>query len=362
MQNAGGVRCRRPRLVTLARQGNERENQIISNQTSLVDRFNTGTLRHASTAGLEYAYEEQFAPTLGGVGTRAPGQHLHAEPERSGHRLRRRSERAPSPRAGRTRWPVYAFDTVDFGRSRWQVTGGLRFEHYDTEFRAVDATQVDDDESGRQDGLVSGKAGHRLQGRSQRQRLSSRTAHRDAAGHGQLHAQRAGQQPEQSRTSKPQESTNLEVGSKWDFAGGRLLADRRGVPHQEQERHLHGRRDRGAADLQPGRRAARRRRDARRARAASRDNWQVLGELRVSRHRSRSRRARQQRQPPDADAGVLRQPLDHLPPAGAADGRRRRAGDRRGVHQRREHDQGARLSPRRRAGRVRGQHAPQPAA
>ena len=68
---------------------------------------------------------------------------------------------------------------------------------------------------------------------------------------------------------KPQESTNFEVGAKWDLADGRLSLNRRGVPHGQQERHLHRRRDRDAAGLQPGRRAARERRHGRRRSAGS---------------------------------------------------------------------------------------------
>ena len=58
--------------VTLARQGNERENTMISNQTTGNARFSTGGLRHASTFGLEYSSEKQVAPVLTGLGTRAP--------------------------------------------------------------------------------------------------------------------------------------------------------------------------------------------------------------------------------------------------------------------------------------------------
>ena len=59
-------------LVTIARQGNDRENSIFSNQTSLTDRFTTGGLRHAASLGVEITHEEQFAPTLTGLGTRLP--------------------------------------------------------------------------------------------------------------------------------------------------------------------------------------------------------------------------------------------------------------------------------------------------
>ncbi|MCC6991957.1 MAG: TonB-dependent receptor plug domain-containing protein, partial [Acidobacteria bacterium] len=59
-------------LVTVARQGNERENTIASNQTTVVSRFTTGRLRHGLSGGVEVVRENQFAPSMVGLGTRAP--------------------------------------------------------------------------------------------------------------------------------------------------------------------------------------------------------------------------------------------------------------------------------------------------
>ena len=67
-------------LVTVARQGNERENTVVSNQTSMTGRFATGGLRHAANVGVEITSEEQFAPTLTGLGTRAPVDIFHPNP------------------------------------------------------------------------------------------------------------------------------------------------------------------------------------------------------------------------------------------------------------------------------------------
>ncbi len=41
-------------LVTIARQGNERENTVVSNQTNMAARFATGGLRHAANVGVEF--------------------------------------------------------------------------------------------------------------------------------------------------------------------------------------------------------------------------------------------------------------------------------------------------------------------
>ena len=78
-------------LVTIARQGNERENSIFSNQTSLTDRFTTGRPAPCGQAGVEISREEQFAPTLTGLGTRHAGQHLQPEPHDPSPASRRRA-------------------------------------------------------------------------------------------------------------------------------------------------------------------------------------------------------------------------------------------------------------------------------
>ena len=110
--------------VTLARQGNERENKILSNQTSLAARFATGQLRHTANAGIEVASEEQFAPALVGLGVRNPVSIYDPNPfdPVTGYA----PERGLAYSRGKTNTVgVYAFDTVDFG-DRWQLSGGLR--------------------------------------------------------------------------------------------------------------------------------------------------------------------------------------------------------------------------------------------
>ena len=59
-------------LVTIARQGNERENEITSSQTSVSTVARAGRTSHALIGTVEFTSESQFAPTLGGLGTRPP--------------------------------------------------------------------------------------------------------------------------------------------------------------------------------------------------------------------------------------------------------------------------------------------------
>jgi catecholate siderophore receptor len=143
--------------VVLSRQGNERENTIVSNQTNLSARFTTRGLRHMANAGIEVASEEQFAPALIGTGTREPVTIYDPNPFApvSGYQ----PERGLAFTMGRTNTVgVYAFDTVDI-RDRWQVSGGVRWEHYDAGFTAADASGTTTTDLSVRDGLISGKAG-----------------------------------------------------------------------------------------------------------------------------------------------------------------------------------------------------------
>ena len=93
---------------------------------------------------MEYTSEEQVAPVMTGLGTRAPADIFTPNPLRSGHRLRAGAQRRLDARARRTPSELFAFDTLDLG-AKWQVNGGLRVEHYETTFRRVDAAGLDDE-------------------------------------------------------------------------------------------------------------------------------------------------------------------------------------------------------------------------
>ena len=122
--------------MTIARQGNERENTVTSNQTTL-DRRGSRPAACAtpSNVGLEVTSEEQFAPTLTGLGTRAPVDIFNPNPHDPVIGYAPRARGAFSRRATRTRSRSTRFDSVELS-DRWQVSGGLRWEHYDTELRS----------------------------------------------------------------------------------------------------------------------------------------------------------------------------------------------------------------------------------
>ena len=207
-------------LVTLARQGNERRNEVISHQFSLVDRFATGGARHAANIGVDLQFEDQFAPVITGLGTRAPVDVYAPNPfdPVAGY--------APARSGAFTRGEtatvgIYAFDTVDLG-SRWQATGGARWERYDTSFRNVDATGAATVDLSARDSLVSGKAG--LVFRATEQGNLYVGYGTSVTPPGTANFTLSAQANNQNNPSvEPQRSSNVEAGAKWDLAGGRAI-------------------------------------------------------------------------------------------------------------------------------------------
>ena len=205
--------------VTIARQGNERENTILSNQTSLSDRFSTGRLRHATSLGVEVTRETQFAPTLTGLGTRAATDIFRPNPYEAvtGYA----PARTLAGSTGKTTTVgAYLFDTVELG-SRVQVSGGIRWDKYDTDSRATDVAGVLTTSLEGSDNLFSGKASilFRVNAQGNVYLAYGTSVTPPGAANFALSAQANNQN---NPSVKPQESSNIEFGSKWDLAGGRL--------------------------------------------------------------------------------------------------------------------------------------------
>ena len=121
--------------------------------------------------------------------------------------------------AARTPWPSIVFDAFDLG-ARLRVNGGVRVEAYDTKSHAVSAAGVVTDLEGK-DTLVSGKAGlvFRLNEQGNLYVSYGSSVTPPGSANFQLNAAAANQN---NPNLDPQESTNYEVGTKWDVADNRL--------------------------------------------------------------------------------------------------------------------------------------------
>ncbi len=304
--------CPRRRRVTVARQGNERENEILSNQTSLSARFATGRMRHAANAGIEIASEEQFAPTLGGVGTRNPAQVsiynpnpfdpvTGYAPERTPGVQPRKDEHAsacmrstPSSSAHDGSSAAGCGGSTTTRRSRWPMRHGALTTDLHDERRSVQR-----------------QGGRAVPADRCRQRLLSRTARR-VTPPGTANFTLSAQPNNQNNPNvKPQESRNYEVGGKIGFYDNRLslsaavfrtdnknvifTVDATAIPpvfNQDDGQRVNG--------FTIG--------------VARADHAALAGarEFRLPRHAADQPEPGEQRQAADADAGVVGQPVDDL--------------------------------------------------
>ncbi len=110
-------------------------NTILANQTNLSANFRTGPIEHDLSAGLEISHEK--ASTIGvaaRAGTAWPAANLYnPNPNVVGLRW---GENGTSSRGATDTAGLYAFDTLKFN-AQWQATVGLRFDRYQTDFDSL---------------------------------------------------------------------------------------------------------------------------------------------------------------------------------------------------------------------------------
>jgi catecholate siderophore receptor len=115
----------------------------------------------------------------------------------------------------------YIFDSVA-ASPHIQLNGGVRVERYETTFRSVDAANVTTvDESG-SDVLVTGKAAVVVRATSRGNLYASWGTTKTPPGSSNFTLS-AADNNQNNPSTEPQESTNFEVGTKWEVADGRLL-------------------------------------------------------------------------------------------------------------------------------------------
>ena len=131
---------------TLARStptNKDQVNKIFANQTSVSAKFDTGSFGHSLNAGVELMREEQdsagyFGPaaTANGVlvGNGAwPAANLYnPNPNVTGYS---RIANGADSKGTTDTVGVYVFDTIKLNK-QWSVTGGLRLDHYSTDYLA----------------------------------------------------------------------------------------------------------------------------------------------------------------------------------------------------------------------------------
>jgi catecholate siderophore receptor len=114
----------------------DRENEILTNQTNAVIKFETGNLKHAVTTGIEIIREKQASIGYGGTGLNAvaasnvyapnPNAPASGNPVLNGTRV-----------DGSTNTiGVYLFDTLELSPA-FQINAGIRLDRYSTDYSSI---------------------------------------------------------------------------------------------------------------------------------------------------------------------------------------------------------------------------------
>ncbi|MGV3743536.1 MAG: TonB-dependent receptor [Burkholderiaceae bacterium] len=204
-----------PTTVTAAGVRNRREREIkdesITNQTDVIAKFDTGSVKHTLISGIEIArdnYENQgydwtgepnqdlsnpvYGP-LGPVGTRTKTTFTDNRADTVG---------------------VYVNDTLELTK-QWKLVGGLRWDRFEFDGKATTAAGVVTNSS-QTDKMVSQRLGLLYQPtETQSYYVSYGTSFNPSAETVTLNADNDGVDPEKNRS--------VELGAKWDLMNGGLI-------------------------------------------------------------------------------------------------------------------------------------------
>lgn len=206
---------------TRSRQYTLQDNTILANQTNLQSQFKTGSIEHDLLVGMELLHEGQNSYSRSGLGTVAAA---NAYNPNSGDTL---TAFAPYLTGASTKGftntiAVYGFDTLKLNE-QWQLSGGLRLEHYNTQtdVTTVSGSNLIASNLEKSGNLLGGKLG---------------LVYKPAANGSVYLAYATSQKPagsdnftlSTSATSSsntaldPQKTENIELGTKWDLLDNKL--------------------------------------------------------------------------------------------------------------------------------------------
>ncbi len=202
-------------LQTRSRQATKRDTDILSNQTNVFAHFFTGSLEHNLSSGLELSKETAYSPAFTSatlvaipLGSPNPDGTPSGSPVRSGAYTDAETKTAA----------LYVFDTVHFNK-QWQANASLRAERYQTHFLSVATTGLPTTVEA-QHGILSWKGGLVYKPVTAGSIYAAYATSLTPPGTDFTLSSAAGNQ--NNPDSDPQQTTNIELGLKWDFLNGRL--------------------------------------------------------------------------------------------------------------------------------------------
>lgn len=213
--------------VSRSRQGRDQENEVLTNQTNVTAELGSGFVKHSLSGGVEFIYEKQTTPAFAATGQANANLYnpstddVFQTPVRTG----------AYSNGDTTSMALYLFDTLKVGE-QWQFTGGFRLEHYDTDSQSVSLSTaaanptlpvgtlipLSLDTNGN---LKSWKLGA-LYKPAPNGSIYVSTANSQQPPGGANFALSANANNANRPDLSPQEGRNVELGTKWEFNGGKL--------------------------------------------------------------------------------------------------------------------------------------------
>ena len=210
-------------------------NTILTNQTNLTATFHTGAVEHALSTGIELTREKLSTTGIAVLDGSAwtPANIYHPTPHATGLAWGRNNA---DSNGKTTTEAAYAFDTLKFGE-QWLLTGGLRLDHYKTEFTSrvpcggrrgpdcgtlAEGTAVPGVNATVSDNLLNWKLGVVYKPAANGSIYADYAVSAQPPGGAQLQLSSSANSAD-NPAFDPQKARTAELGTKWDLLGENLL-------------------------------------------------------------------------------------------------------------------------------------------
>ncbi len=211
------------------RLGRDQRNQILANQTNLSTAFTVAGIKNNISTGIELTHEQQN--TAGFTYTNTDGDRANLYAPKTSDKFAALSRTGASTEGSTSTAAAYVFDTLDLTPSL-QLSAGLRVERYRTEYTSIAAPAtpaVASTTFAKSDSLSSGKLGLLYKPTENGSVYLSYSTSQKPPGSDNFALSSATPSGATNSVSinapnlKPQEASNLELGSKWDLLDKQLL-------------------------------------------------------------------------------------------------------------------------------------------
>lgn len=202
--------------VSRSRQGKDQRNEILTNQTNVTADVQTGAIKHSISTGVEFIREKQVNKTMAvGAGTQTAANLYNPN---VGDTFLPLVYTGASTDGSTNTAAAYLFDTIKFNE-QFQLTGGVRYEHYKTEYTSIATTGAPTHFKGSDDLLTWKLAGVYKPAQNGSVYVAYASSQKPP---GSDNFSLATGNSVNNPNIEPQKAKNLEIGTKWDILDNRL--------------------------------------------------------------------------------------------------------------------------------------------